>query len=65
MLIPVIYPNGGYGVVLPGNLDGLIKSSLIIAFKRSSGWVIVDEQPIRSYDDAKNYMGLERRKFTK
>ncbi len=65
MLIPVVYLNYGYGVVLPRNLDELIKSRMIIAFKRSSGWVIVDKQPIRSYDDAKSYKGAERQEITK
>jgi hypothetical protein len=62
MLIHVVYNNEKLGTVLPGGLQRLITTNDIIAFRRSNGWVIVGEDPIRTYEDETKYKGPEKRK---
>lgn len=64
MLIPVVYKNEKLGMVSPSRLDDLIASDKIIAFRRSSGWAILGEDPIRSNNTNIDYKGPERRKQT-
>lgn len=47
MRIPVIYQNGQEGSVSPRELDKLIDGKQITRFKRSSGWVEIDRDPVR------------------
>ncbi|HET6419250.1 MAG TPA: hypothetical protein VFG19_03785 [Geobacteraceae bacterium] len=62
MLIPVLYDSQKLGMVYPSRLDKLIHEKKILAFRRSTGWVFLDEDSVRGngYDDA--YSGPERRK---
>lgn len=47
MGITVIFANGDQAVVPSYVLDYLIKENKITAFRRSSGWVRIGEDPIR------------------
>lgn len=47
MIIRVIYQNGQVGTVLPEELDTLIGKRQIYSFKRSDGWVNVQQGPLR------------------
>jgi len=57
VLIPVIYTDDSYDLVEDTTLNALIRSGKIKAFKRSSGWVRIGEDPIRKIE----YRGPERR----
>lgn len=57
MLIPVIYADDSYDMVEDRMLNELIITNKIKAFKRSSGWVRIGEDPIRKIV----YRGPERR----
>lgn len=60
MRIPVQYCDGDFDFVDPGRLDDLIRSRMIIGFRRSDGWVRVPHGPLRS-PNGKKYRGSERR----
>jgi hypothetical protein len=47
MGIKVVYQNDNNGETEDYLLDDLIRSGRIKAFHRSSGWVIIDRDPIR------------------
>lgn len=57
MLIPVIYADDSYDMVEDRMLNELIIAGKIKAFKRTSGWVRIGEDPIRKI----MYTGPERR----
>jgi len=57
VLIPVIYADDSYDLVEAIMLNELIINKKIKAFKRSSGWVRIGEDPIRKIE----YAGPERR----
>jgi hypothetical protein len=57
MLIPVLYPDDTYDLVEDISLNELIMLNRIKAFKRSSGWVRIGEDPVRRIE----YTGPERR----
>ncbi len=61
MLIRVMYNNGTFDMVKPGLLDSLLSNQKISSFKRSTGWVVVGRDPIRSSSRAGRYHGPERR----
>jgi len=61
MLIPVIYPDGRHDLVKPFILDRLIEQRHIRSFKRSSGWVSLGVDPVRTNRGHNNYHGEERR----
>jgi hypothetical protein len=48
MGIPVIFANGEVGYVQGHMLDVLIRAKVIVAFRRSAGWVQIDRDPVRS-----------------
>jgi hypothetical protein len=60
MRIPVQYCDGEFDFVEPGRLDELIRSRMIIGFRRSDGWVRVPHGPLRM-KNGKKYRGAERR----
>jgi len=60
MFIPVIYFDNHPGKVPPEELDELIRRRLIIAFRRSSGWVKVTGCHYRG--SGGTYKGPNRRK---
>lgn len=48
MLIPVIYSNDKRcGTVHSSRLDYLIRSGLLMAFRRENEWVIVEDDTVR------------------
>jgi hypothetical protein len=63
MLIPVRHSAGRLEQVSPRKLQKLINSGKIVQFMRSSGWVTVGYDPIRSATP-NGYEGPERRKST-
>jgi len=48
MLIQVIYPDNRFDYVKEKVLDTLIETKQIIRFKRSTGWVTLGVDPIRT-----------------
>ncbi len=64
MLIPVLYENKKLGMVYPTRLDRLIAEKKILAFRRSTGWVFLDEDPVRNSHKEGVYCGPERRAET-
>ena len=61
MFIPVIYSDKKIVLVPPFRLDELISTNGIIAFRRSSGWVLLGEDPVRDPKKQCGYAGPERR----
>lgn len=61
MLIPVLYDDQKLGMVYPSRLDKLISEKKILAFRRSNGWVFVEEDAIRKGHNSGEYSGPERR----
>ncbi|BEH11171.1 MULTISPECIES: GSU3473 family protein [Geobacter] len=61
MLIRVQYPDGRYDYVKHTRLDDLIDSVQISRFLRSSGWVVIGEDPVRRRGNRAPYVGTERR----
>lgn len=59
--IAVRYADSTLGVELQGNLDDLIASGRISAFRRSSGWVDIANDPIRKGTPLGQFKGLQRR----
>ena len=57
----VRYADNSLGVVPRVMLDEFIESGRIIAFKRSSGWVDITKDPIRSKLSQWKFKGLQRR----
>ena len=47
MLIKVLYDDKNYGMVDSTRLAAMIASDSILAFRRSSGWVIVGRDRVR------------------
>ncbi len=60
MLIKVIYRDNTADMVKDYLLEGLIGSGRVVAFRRSSGWVTVGKDPVRS--GKRDYAGVERRR---
>lgn len=60
MLIQVSYDDDKYDYVKDFMLDRLIQSGTISRFRRSSGWVQIGVDPIRT-QKRENYNGVERR----
>lgn len=60
MLIQVSYDDEKYDYVKDFMLDRLIQSGTISRFRRSSGWVQIGVDPIRT-QKRENYNGEERR----
>ena len=57
----VRYSDTSLGAVPRVRLDELIESGRITAFKRSSGWVDITKDPIRSKLSQWQFKGLQRR----
>jgi hypothetical protein len=60
MLVQVNWTNNRYDYVKDFMLDSLIEAGVVARFLRSSGWVRVGIDPIRSPKNS-NYNGVERR----
>ncbi|QWV91862.1 hypothetical protein KP004_11530 [Geomonas oryzisoli] len=61
MLVQVHWTNKRYDYVKDYMLESLIEAGVVARFLRSSGWVIVGVDPIRSSRVKKSYAGPERR----
>jgi hypothetical protein len=61
MLVQVNWTNNGYNYVQDFMLDELIQSGRVARFLRSSGWVVVGVDPIRSGGSGRKYTGTDRR----
>ena len=61
MLVQVNWTNRRYDYVQDFMLDGLIEAGVVDRFLRSSGWVTVGEDPVRSSSTPRTYIGPERR----
>ncbi|UFS69157.1 hypothetical protein LPW11_14785 [Geomonas sp. RF6] len=61
MLIQVNWTNNRYDYVKDFMLDSLIESGKVARFLRSTGWVTVGVDPIRTSRKATTYNGPERR----
>lgn len=61
MLIRVRYKDGRIDLVPSGTLDELIVMSDIEQFERSTGWVTIGKDPVRSTIRG-HYSGPERRR---
>jgi len=61
MAILVQYRDKTFDAVSKEDLDTLIDSREIIAFRRSGGWVDISSAPLRSRDARQEYAGPERR----
>ena len=61
MKIPVIYADGTPGAVRKDELDGLLQKRRLLSFRRSSKWVGLGVDPIRSKSLMDAYNSKERR----
>jgi hypothetical protein len=61
MLVQVNWTNDRYNYVQDYMLDELIDSGRVARFLRSSGWVVVGVDPIRSGGSGRKYTGADRR----
>ena len=61
MLVQVNWTNNRYDYVKDFMLDSLIEAGVVARFLRSSGWVTIGVDPIRSNSSPQKYDGGERR----
>ena len=61
MMVRILYHNNRYDMVKSTRLDDLISSKSVAKFQRSSGWVTIGVDPIRSPKSSLPYNGPERR----
>ncbi len=61
MAIMVQFENKTFGYVRNDDLDELIETRGIISFRRSSGWVEIGKDPVRTKRTSDEYVGPERR----
>jgi hypothetical protein len=61
MTIQVELIDGTVCRVVPKGLNLLLNRELVKRFKRSAGWAIVGQDPIRYTEKVKGYKGMERR----
>jgi hypothetical protein len=64
MAIMVQYADKTFGHVQNSELDELIGSGKIVAFRRASGWVEVGIDPVRVKGGSSEYAGVDRRSVT-
>ena len=63
MKIPVIFTNGKAGSISGCTLDHLIRKKLVVAFRRSKGWVHVGRDLIRRVQQPIMRLGNRRGDF--
>lgn len=63
MLIQVNWTNNGYDYVKDFMLDRFLETGVVARFLRSSGWVTIGVDPVRSHTGNRDYAGGERRRF--
>jgi len=59
MLIQVVYADNHHDYVKPIMLDALIETSKISKFKRSSGWVTIGTDRVRSTRRESSFMSAD------
>ncbi len=57
--IPVVFKDNHHEIVSGNELDRLLETGMIKAFRRSSGWVVIGRDTLRG--NGGNYFGPERR----
>jgi hypothetical protein len=62
MTIQVELIDGTLCRVVPKGLDLLLSRELVKRFKRSSGWAVIGQDPVRYKRQDCSYNGMERRK---
>ncbi len=61
MMVRVIYHDNRYDMVKSTRLDDLISTNKVAKFQRTSGWVTVGVDPVRTLRTNTQYTGPERR----
>jgi len=61
MLVQVNWTNNRYDYVKDFMLDSLIEAGVVARFLRSSGWVTIGVDPIRTSAPNREFAGSERR----
>ena len=61
MLVQVNWTNNRYDYVKDFMLDSLIEAGVVARFLRSSGWVTIGVDPIRTKSTRREFNGSERR----
>ena len=61
MLVQVNWTNNTYDYVKDFMLDSLIEAGVVARFLRSSGWVTIGVDPVRTSSQNREYSGSERR----
>lgn len=61
MLVQVNWTNNRYDYVKDFMLDSLIEAGVVARFLRSSGWVTIGVDPIRTSSGNQRFEGIERR----
>jgi hypothetical protein len=64
MLVQVNWTNNRYDYVKDFMLDSLIEAGVVARFLRSSGWVTVGVDPVRSSTPSPDYHGNEKRSIS-
>jgi hypothetical protein len=64
MLVQVKWTNNSYDYVKDFMLDSLLEAGVVARFLRSSGWVTVGVDPIRSSSSNLEFNGRERRSMS-
>lgn len=61
MMIRVVYHDGRYDMVKRWAFETLLAQRKIQGFRRSSGWVRIDRDPLRGSRRTLDYQGEDRR----
>ncbi len=61
MILRIQYTDNRYDMVKGSMLDRLIEDHQITRFRRSSGWVTIGVDPVRTGNKKPGYSGPERR----
>ncbi len=61
MMIRVVYHDGRYDMVKRWAFETLLAQRKIQGFRRSSGWVRIDRDPLRGSRGAHDFQGDDRR----
>jgi len=65
MLVQVNWTNNKYDYVKDFMLDNLIEAGVVARFLRSSGWVTIGVDPVRTSTSNRAYNNTERRAINK
>ncbi|ORJ62063.1 GSU3473 family protein [Geothermobacter hydrogeniphilus] len=61
MMIRIRYRDGRFDMVKANQIDSLLRSGKINAFRRADGWAEPDRVPLRGYAADTYYLGYDRR----